>query len=340
MTTRAESIDAFLQANGWGTATQHHITGDASNRAYRRLTSTTDGCVILMDAPPDTNDSVQPFVNIAHHLNQIGLSAPRILALDAEKGLILLEDLGDDLFARVLQRQPDLEAPLYELATDVLVHLRNSPVAEGLTQYSPTFLAEMITPVFDWYSVGLDTDPAPFRDQAVSIFQDVLTRVLTGPACLSLRDYHAENLIWLPDRSGPARAGLLDFQDAFLGHPAYDLASLLKDARRDVPEDIEAAMIQRYVSATGVDEAEFRAAYHALGAQRNLRIIGIFARLCMHAGRTRYLGFLPRLWRYLLRDLATPGLESLQDLLRRALPELSSENLRKLSEKCGQYPDP
>ena len=290
-----------------------------------------------MDAPPGKGDSIEDFIKIARYLHGISLSAPRVIAQDLTNGFLLLEDLGDDLFARVIDMNPHLEMPLYEAATDVLIKLQNSPPPTNLPDLSPMDWAEAAGLVIEWYRFAITGDrqaPADFTN----LLSDALAKHATGPKVMILRDYHAENLIWLPDRSGTSRVGLLDFQLAQLGQPAYDLVSCLQDARRDVGAKIEQAMQSRMIAATGANESDFLRAYSVLGAQRQLRIIGGAARLCLVSGKTKQLALLPRVWRLLQRNLAHPALAPLAAICTTLLPEPTQTNLQKIGEKCGKHP--
>lgn len=335
MPDRKTLTNQFLAQSGWGSATQIHLAGDASNRSYLRLTrSDTGETAVLMDAPPTTGEDIRPFVAITSHLMGLDLSPPRILAQDEQHGFLLIEDLGDALFARLINDDPDMEPILYRAAVDVLIQLHQHPAPDGLLDYSPTVMAEYIGPVFEWYH-----PTAP--DEAAAIIAEleaVLTAYCNTPPVMALRDYHAENLLWLPDRVGTKRVGLLDYQDAVIAQPAYDLVSLLEDARRDVPTNIQTEMIDRYINATGTDPQTFHAAYCAQGAQRNLRILGIFARLCVVAGKPDYIDLIPRVWGHLKRDLSHPALASLNRLVFAALPEPTTDVLQRLKNKCTNPP--
>lgn len=320
----------FLETSGVAEYERRPLAGDASNRRYERLTDSSGASVILMDAPTAAGESVAPFVRIAKHLTQIGLSAPDIRAEDTQNGFLLLEDLGDALFARLIEREPGRESDLYRAATDVLLTLRDAPTPR-LERYSPAHLAEMTGLAFTDYAApisGTDTQDAP-----TGFFQS-LTGILgtfdTVPYVLALRDYHAENLLWLPDRRGPTRVGVLDFQDAFLGHPAYDLVSLLQDARRDVSPSVEQDMIAYYIDQSGHDAARFTAAYAALGTQRNLRILGVFARLSRRFGKPQYVDLIPRVWAHLMRDLEHPVMAPVAEALKAALPAPTPDHLSRL----------
>ena len=331
MTDRTALADAFLATTDWAGARRAPLAGDASNRRYERLTDPRTGrTAVLMDAPVERGEDVRPFLRIARHLRETGLSAPEILAEDPEHGFLLLEDLGDDLFARVLATQPDLERPLYEAATDVLLALHRAP-CPPLDAYAPQVMAEMASLAFRKYRDGVlgeadDTAAARFAER----FADILQSATRDDPVMILRDYHAENLIWLPGRKGIARVGLLDFQDAMTGHRAYDLVSLLQDVRRDVPAGIETRMLARYIDGSGTNDHAFRTAYAVLGAQRNLRILGVFARLATDYGKPRYVDLIPRVWAHLVRDLDHPALAPVAQMLVDTLPAPSPETLQRL----------
>ncbi|HWJ39246.1 MAG TPA: phosphotransferase [Sphingomicrobium sp.] len=300
----------FLAASGWAGARILPLAGDASFRRYFRVV---DGSrtAVLMDAPPPHEDP-RPFIAVAEWLVGRGLSAPEILARDLEKGLLLLGDFGSARLRETLDEDPGREHDLYELATDVLVHLHGHPPMAGLRPHGLEQWLDELTLFTDWYcpAVGAKVDVEAYR----SAWQEVLGPVAAdglGPVTV-LRDYHAENIMLVEGREGVAHFGLLDFQDALAGHPAYDLASVLEDARRDVPEGIEQRMIGRYVDAMG--EAElFQRAYWALAAQRNTRILGVFTRLWKRDGKPGYRRFQPRMWGLLERDLARENLKPVRD---------------------------
>lgn len=331
MTDRYDLAAAFLTTTAWSAGIRADLAGDASNRRYERISDPNTGkTVILMDAPPDKGEDVAAFVNITNHLRHHGLSAPEILAEDTEHGFLLIEDLGDDLYARILQRDPTLEMPLYQAATDVLVKLHTAPVPD-LDSMNPPMMAELVEIAFTSYRDGiLGPQDTALAARFVDQFEVILRQTITGDPVLVQRDYHAENLLWLPDREGIARVGLLDYQAARAGHRAYDLVSLLQDARRDVPAAIELQMIERYIDSTGVDSLDFRAAYTVLGVQRNLRILGVFARLSQDYGKPQYVDLIPRVWNHMIRGLDHPALAPVADIIRDNLPAPTPENLNKL----------
>ena len=295
----------FLQSVGWGGARIEPLAGDASFRRYFRVI---DGgrSAVLMDAPPPHEDP-RPFVAVAEWLCSVGLSAPDIIGRDLERGLLLLGDFGSARLRETLDTDPQRERELYELAADVLIHLHRHPPMPGLPAHGlEQWLAELMLFV-DWYcpALGLDVDVDAYRSAWSEVLGPVEADGL-GPVTI-LRDYHAENVMLVAGREGVAHFGLLDFQDALVGHPAYDLASVLEDARRDVPEVIERAMIDRYIAATG-HGPQFERAYWALAAQRNTRILGVFTRLWKRDAKPHYTAFQPRMWGLLERDLAHPDL--------------------------------
>lgn len=338
MTSRVELLSTFVRQGGWDAAIRQTVAGDASNRRYDRLTKADGSTTILMDAPPDKGEDVRPFVEIAKYLRSVGLSAPEIYHSDPELGFLLLEDLGDDLFARVLEKTPLLETDLYENATDVLTLLHQSE-APNLESYNIGIMTDMACLAFDFYqmgSVGQNDGESEFRD----CFFPLLKTLENAPSVLIQRDYHAENLLWLPDRTGVRRVGLLDFQDAMLGHPAYDLVSVLQDARRDVPQEVEAAMIARFIAQNPHVRDGFETAYATLGLQRNLRILGVFARLCMRDGKAHYVDLIPRVWGHIETNLRHPALSTIADVIHRTLPFPTQTVLNTLKSKCATLPKP
>jgi aminoglycoside/choline kinase family phosphotransferase len=335
MTDRAHQMTKFIRASGWENAARLLVAGDASNRRYERLTKPSGETLILMDAPPEKGEDVKPFISIALHLRSIGLSAPAIMHRDDTRGFLLIEDLGDDLFKQVIARDPSLELPLYEASVDVLTTLHAAPMPP-LDPYDTATMTTFAARAYEWYLFGL-TGTRNTPEQAVfeQIMADLLAPLEKIQPVLIQRDYHAENLLWLPKRDGPARVGLLDFQDAMSGHPAYDLVSILQDARRDVPPRIETEMISRYLIQNPQDKTEFLAAYAILGVQRNMRIIGAFARLCIDLGKPSYVDLIPRVWEFVERNLAHPALAPIAQHIRSTIPAPTPENLALLKSKCA-----
>jgi len=314
-----ESAGDFLASCGWAGARIEPLAGDASFRRYFRVVRDDGHQAVLMDAPPPHEDP-RPFISVAEWLVSVGLSAPEILARDLRRGLLLLGDFGDDRLREALDLAPDRERQLYELATDVLIHLHEHPPMAGLPIHGlEQWLTElMLFP--DWYcpAVGLEVDAESYRAAWTEVLEPIANDGL-GPVTV-LRDYHAENIMLVEGRDGVAHFGLLDFQDALAGHPAYDLASVLEDARRDVPPDLERAMLGRYIAATGSGEA-FERAYWALAAQRNTRILGVFTRLWKRDGKPGYRRFQPRMWGLLERDLDHMVLAVVRDWFDANVPD-------------------
>lgn len=319
MVERERVIQAFLAQAGWAGAERGRLAGDASFRRYERL-HRDKAQAVLMDAPPPKED-VRPFVKIARYLAYLGLSAPAILAADEAAGLLLLEDFGDDTYGRLLSNGQDPE-PLFAAAIDALARLRWAEPPAGVPRYLEAEMTETARLLTDWYLPALTGRPTEegLREEYAAIWRDLLPKARTAGTCLVLRDYFADNLMWLPGRTGVARVGLLDFQDAALGYAPYDLMSLLQDARRDIPAALEERMIRRYLIATAAEERSFRSAYAIVGAQRNARIVGLWARLWKRDAKPRYLAFMPHTWDALERDIEHPALADLRRWLDRVVP--------------------
>jgi aminoglycoside/choline kinase family phosphotransferase len=332
---RDGAVADFLRMSGWGEAIRAPLAGDASTRRYERLAlgGTT---AILMDAPPDQADDVADFVKVDRHLRGIGLSAPQIFGEDLARGFLLLEDFGDGVFARLIARDPARESPLYQAATEVLLQVQRHDPAPDLPDLTAGDWARAADLALDWYRFAVTGEKAG-KAAFTAALQDALARWADGPRVMILRDYHAENLMFLPGRQGLAQVGLLDFQLAQLGQPGYDLVSLLQDARRDVSPEVERAMIRRFLDGSGGTEAAFLPAYAALGAQRALRIIGIFARLCLVGGKPRYLGLIPRVWAQLQRNLAQAELADLGRVCADLIPAPSAAHLQRIEAQCGHF---
>ncbi len=288
---------AFLDAHGWGGAQILPVAGDASFRRYFRAIEA-GRQAILMDAPPPHEDS-RPFIAVAEWLVERDFAAPAILACDLDQGLVLIEDFGDIRLRETVDATPNEELSLYAPAIDLLVRLRAEP-AGPVPPYDRAVLRREARLFVEWYcpAVGIEPDLTGWDAAWEAVFDHAIAET---PVTV-LRDYHAENLMLV----GPERSlGLLDFQDALAGHPAYDLVSLLQDARRTVDPAVEAAMLQRYRAAADAGD-KFMNAYHVLGAQRNAKILGIFTRLWKRDGKPHYAAMCPRVWTYLERDLAQP----------------------------------
>lgn len=330
MTTRETQITAFLQRTGRGDWSRAPLAGDASARRYERLTSPDGRKLVLMDAPPDKGETIRPFVRIANYLRTQGISAPAILGEDQANGFLLTEDLGNEQFYDLLTADPSQEQPLYALATDLLVHLHQAPAPE-LEPLGPRAMAELSSLIIERYCGAIHGIAKPeMQRRFENQFEDILRQTVRGDVVFVHRDFHVQNLMWLPERDGLARVGVIDFQDARSGHRAYDLVSLLQDARRDVTAAIEMQMIDRYIAATGVDASSFRSAYAVIGLQRNLRILGVFARLSLDFGKSQYLDLMPRVWSHVINGLEHPAVAPLADWLLAELPAPTADNLAKL----------
>lgn len=298
----------FLAAAGWHDAAQTPLAGDASSRRYLRL-ARGDQSAIVMQAPVATaadRDSLAAFLRIGDHLAALGLSAPQIIAADPAAGLLLLEDFGDATLARLLQRDPDLAQSAYEAACTVIDALAHAALPDWIARPDSNAQAGMIALTLDYLPKGHGlADLEPMLAAALATHAD-------GPPVLALRDYHGDNLIWLPDRDGPARVGLLDFQDAVALPLGYDLASLLDDPRRDIPAQWRAAMIARFAAAHGLPQDSARSRIATLSLLRNLRILGIFHRLAGQGGKPQYRAYLPRTGALIDRAVEDPALADLR----------------------------
>jgi aminoglycoside/choline kinase family phosphotransferase len=314
-----------LQTHGWGSAERSFLSGDASFRRYDRLIEGSKRAV-LMDAPPPEED-VRPFAKLARHLRHLGYSSPQIFAEDTANGFLLLEDLGDDTYTRMLIEGTD-EYALYTLAIDILIDLHRRPTSDTLPpelvpDYDACTLMNEAYLFTDWYMpavTGNETSPkarTAFGEAWLPLFESIQA----SPRTLVLRDFHVDNLIWLPDREMAQCCGLLDFQDALAGHPAYDVVSLLEDARRDISEDLVNEMLERYLAAfKGLDREAFLKAYAILGAGRHAKVIGIFTRLNVRDGKPQYLHHIPRVWKLLERSIHKGRLDSLSRWVDHYLP--------------------
>jgi aminoglycoside/choline kinase family phosphotransferase len=308
---RQEALRTFLEDNGWQLGDRATLAADASFRRYDRLRRGAETAV-LMDAPPD-KEKPQAFFDIARLLRRLELSAPQILAADAAQGFALLEDFGDRTFTVALA-QGETEGPLYLRAVEALAALQarwRPEMGAGIAPYDAAELLREVRLLTDWTWPALTGGALP--DAAAEAYEaawrQVFARLDDCPPTLVLRDFHVDNLMVLPRREGPAAVGLLDFQDALIGHPAYDLVSLLEDARRDVsPATVEAALEAWFALRPRADTPAFRDGYAILGAQRAAKIVGIFTRLDRRDGKPGYLRHVPRTWRHLARNLKHPAL--------------------------------
>lgn len=318
MIARDKIIADFIAGSEWATWDRHPLAGDASSRRYERLVKGSE-TVILMDAPAN---STRPFAEITTYLQSIGLRPPHIHAHEAKLGLMVLSDLGENDFARWLANSPAESTSLYQAAVDVLIHLSQRTAPAGLTKMTPEVGAEMVEITGEFYAERAIPD-------VIAQTRLALAQHAPDPDTIALRDFHAENLIWRPQESGFNRVGLLDYQDAFIAPAGYDLASLLRDVRREIDPSLAQEMIDYYVSQTHANE-EFHARVACLGAQRNLRILGVFARLSREMGKKRYVDLIPRVWSNLMTDLQHPALGDLKQAVRDTLPAPDAFTLGRL----------
>ena len=334
MSERLELKQTFIMNSGWSKADVSFLAGDASPRKYDRLSDAQTGnTAVLMDSP-SADDTISVFVERTEMLRTLGLSAPKILAQDRENGFLLIEDLGDSLFARVCKETPDAETELYSAAIDVLAELHRHSADRTLLPYDLDVYGREAALAIEWYLPDQHISAQQILDFN-SLITESCADLVNQKTVITLRDYHAENLIWLPERAGLKKVGLLDYQDALAGHPAYDLVSLLEDARRVTSQSLQTTMFDRYIEQTGVSHRQFYKAYCTLGAQRNLKIIGIFARLCLRDGKSNYIGLIPRVWKHLQKDLMHPALTDLQAWVQQHLPEPTPKTLMLISDRCN-----
>ncbi|MCH2546983.1 MAG: phosphotransferase [Alphaproteobacteria bacterium] len=321
--TRAEAMRQFVDDAGWQGATLKPLAGDASFRRYERVFHNGKQAV-LMDAPPEKED-IAPFILVDKYLQSIGLTVPQIIAEDKQNGFLLLEDLGDDSYTRLLANcndatLADQEKQLYLSAIEALAHLHNDniqrPISLNVPEYNSAALMRELALFTDWFMPAVINDAAEcetLNAEFLALWSQLLAKYPLQNNVVVLRDYHADNLLWLPQRERVNRVGLLDFQDALIGHCAYDMVSLLEDARRDVlPQTVEAA-IEHYCTLTSCDYDSFMQTYAILGAQRQAKIIGIFVRLGIRDGKTHYTKFLPRVWGHFMHDLQHPVMADIRD---------------------------
>ncbi|MEQ1698348.1 MAG: tRNA (adenosine(37)-N6)-threonylcarbamoyltransferase complex ATPase subunit type 1 TsaE [Hyphomicrobiaceae bacterium] len=350
---RLIAIRDFLAGAGHAADTLHYLQGDASPRRYARLTAADGTPTILMDwprqpdGPPIRNglpysriahlaEDVRPFVAIGQHLASQGFSTPAMHAHDLDAGLLVIADFGDAVFGSTMGKTAS-QADLWRTGVDTLIALRavtppaTLPLPDGTTVTMPAYdhqaLAIETELLLDWYWPAVHGSPVPanLKAEFTHLWSAIFDRLQTLPHGWALRDYHSPNLLALPDRAPPKNVGIIDFQDAQIGPHAYDLVSLLQDARVDVPATLEAELLAHYCNSISSRDPAFQRpsfewSYAALGAQRNSKILGIFARLAHRDGKPAYLAHIPRIWSYLARDLAHPELTALAAWYDHAFP--------------------
>ncbi len=332
--TRSQQKEAFVASTLAANWSMEPLAGDASRRSYFRLTAQDGRRRILMDAPPESGEDIRPFLAIARHLSSIGLSVPQMDAIDETAGFILMEDLGDGLVSRIAQNNPDQEADLYGQAAEALGVLHAHPPPTHVPQYGPSEMAELAGLAEIWFASTLAKPVLP------AIVRATLDRLALRYDVLALRDYHAENILWLPQRKGVRRVGILDFQDAAIGHCAYDICSLLKDARRHVNKATQAHARAVFRDTSPQKTENFDGAFAALSAQRNLRILGVFSRLAIRDGKQQYIDYIPRVWDNLMDDLRRPELAELCRAVTDCLPTPTDSHMATLRNRCAQIHNP
>ena len=323
---RSKEIDAFLLQAGWGNATRTLLAGDASFRRYERVHHG-DRHAVLMDAPPPWED-VKPFLAISKTLMQCTVTVPQIFSADETQGLLLLEDLGDTIFTRVLMHEPGNELRLYRTAVDALVAMAQASHthpdwATTILPYDAAVYLREVGLLAEWFLPQIVDLPKAqaLRHEWLALWRDILAQTPLKRTVLVHRDYHADNLLWLADRPGHQAVGMLDYQDALWGDPAYDLVSLLEDARRDVAvATVEECLA--YARDQLKESPDFMHRYAMLGAQRNAKIIGIFTRLCVRDGKPQYLEYLPRVWKHFLSNLSHPPLAGIRTFINTHVPDM------------------
>ncbi|GHA47642.1 aminoglycoside phosphotransferase [Amylibacter ulvae] len=332
MQDREIEINAFLNSHGLENATRNALVADASFRRYERLDNRGD-ISILMDAPPKTNLPVKIFADVTTLLHNAGVSVPQIFQTDFDRGFLLIEDFGNDLFANLCRSNPEMESDLYRAAIDVLLRVQKNAKCDSLPPYDlATYLRESSLALEWYYPAATSNKPRAEQFLALqTLITDATQALEPYDQCTILRDFHAENLLWLPERGGVKRVGLLDYQDALAGHPAYDLVSLLEDARRDTSQKLQSEMKSYFIAQSGFDYATFDQAFHTLGAQRNLKIIGLFTRLAARDGKVQYLDLIQRVWNHLMNDLSHPSLQGLANWVALNLPSPDRATLEKLA---------
>lgn len=358
--SRDAEIDMFLKEAEWNTAIRIAVPGDASTRRYERLTLGAEKAV-LMDAPKGAETSSEPegasvedrqalgynalarlagpnpeaFACIANELTKRGFSAPKIIAADLDKGLMLLEDLGDSLYANVIAKDSAMERPLYEAAIDTLAAIYRSSFPAKMhfqdmpwrvRDYDLAALQAEADLFLDWYAKDFGRDiQGAAREDWHKIWAGLFKSLSSHAFGLALRDFHAENIFWLPERQATSRIGLIDFQDALFAHPAYDLVSLIEDARRDVSPELASPLLKRFCEKAGVKcDDTFKTAYAVMGAQRNAKILGIFVRLAERDGKPHYRELIPRVAAHFKNNLEDPKCADLKNWISKNVPEALS----------------
>lgn len=335
MTERTQLLNEFLSNSTWKTAQRITLAGDASLRRYERLVDIASGqSAIVMDAPPEKGEDVKPFLNVAAYLRTNGLSAPEIYDADEVNGFLILEDFGHDLFDVICDTNPEKETEIYALAVDTLAHLAAAPPLANAVDFQPKMLDLALTSL-KWYAEPATGHTLIDAQAECAAALSPLIDTLGAGRITILRDFHAQNLLWLPNRPTPKNVGLLDFQDAVIGHPAYDIISLTTDARRDVSPDVQRMCINRFVAQLDLDPIQFSRDAAICSVQRNLRILAIFSRMSLHFKKPNYINLIPRVWAHIMKDLSHPDLSALAKVVTTSIPAPTPNILKRLKEQCG-----
>ena len=360
MSERDIQIKTFVAAAGWDDAQMESFPGDASSRRYFRLTRA-DEVAVLMDAPRGAESPAEPegasvadrielgynalarlagpepaaFACLSNELVIRGFSAPKILASDLEAGLLLLEDFGQGVYAKVIEADPEMEAPLYSAAVECLGEIYRSSFPAEMTfqnaswrvrDYDEAALLAETDLCLDWYAKDFGREISPdMRAEFYGLYSESFAHLKSHAPGLALRDFHAENLFWLPERKSVSKVGLIDFQDALFVHPAYDLMSLITDIRRDVSSDLKDKLMTEFCDAAKIkNDADFKTAYAVLSVQRGTKLLGFPVRADLKFGKPQYRALLPRVKRHLNEDLMHPALADIRNWFARHLPEVLS----------------
>lgn len=325
--SRSEQIARFLAQHGWSAATHMPIDQDASKRNYSRLLNG-QMRAILMDTPPEAAESTRSFEHIATYLRGINLGAPEIYACDHDLGAMIVQDLGTLRFADEFRTAPELQAQRYDAAIDALAHLAQSAPCPNLSQMGENEYLKLLDRLFDFYLC----DPIPESQKVEFLTQLAIHArpVFNTKFCTTLRDCHAENLIWTSNATRLARVGIIDFQDAVLSHPCYDVVSLLYDVRRDMDLALRDQLLDKFCQTMGYDADQFSHTCAVLNLMRSLRILGGFARLAAQDGKHHYLNWTPRAWGFVTQALAHPQLAPLRALITSTIPAPTPDHINRI----------
>ncbi|MDF2964823.1 MAG: phosphotransferase [Rickettsiaceae bacterium] len=322
--TREKLKREFIERNGYGSFDVVNLPADASFRTYARLIKGEES-FILMDSPPE-HYNLEPFVKIGTHLLNAGFSAPKLFEQDHENGFMILEDLGTVSVNNLLSSDgsKETEELIYKKIIRLLIQIQETPAPKGLSLYTKELLIKEAEIFLDWFLPILHGEATAYdlKEEYSYLWNKIFNSIDLKEECLTLRDFHVDNLMYMEERNNLNQIGLLDFQDALIGSPAYDLVSLVEDARRDIDATLASELINYYLSLIpAYNRKDFLAQYSILGAQRNIRILGVFARKATRDKNSRYLSFVPRVRKHLDKDLTHPLLAPLKDWLNKVAPQ-------------------